>query len=103
MRDELGGDAVPLGVEVGGRWVQESEAGAVYGLLAAVEDGRVQRTPERVGSEVVQTRVADRRRRADLVEDALHDRANLLLDRPRTLRSDGTGGSREIEEVRALG
>jgi hypothetical protein len=34
---------------------------------------------------------------------ALHDRADALLGRPRSLRGDGARGAREIEEVRALG
>ena len=47
--------------------------------------------------------VADDRRRLDLVEQALHDRADALLGRPRALRGDRTRGAGEVEEVRALG
>jgi hypothetical protein len=43
VRDELGGDAVPVGVEVGGARVEEGEPGAVGGLLAAVEQRRSRR------------------------------------------------------------
>ena len=70
VSDELGGDVLPLGIEVRGDGIQEREACAVGGLLAAVEHRRVQRAPERVGAEVVQAGVADGRRRGDLVEDA---------------------------------
>jgi hypothetical protein len=47
--------------------------------------------------------VADDRRRFDLVEEALHDRPDPFLGRPRALRRDGTGGTGQVEEVRALG
>ena len=43
-------------------------------------------------------------RRGDLVEDALHDRPHGLLDRARRRAGDDrAGGTREVEQVRALG
>ena len=81
--DELGRDALPVGVEVDGGRVEEREAGAVRRLLAAVEHRRVQRAAERVGADVVEPGVAHERRRGDLVEDLLHDRPDALLDRSR--------------------
>jgi hypothetical protein len=102
MRDELGGDAVPVGVEVGGARIEEREAGAVGRLLAALEQRGVQRPAERVGAQVVQARVAHRRGRGDLIEDALHDGADAALDRARALQRDRAGGAGQVEEVRAL-
>jgi hypothetical protein len=46
---------------------------------------------------------ADDRRRLDLVEQALHDRADALLGRPRAPRRDRARGAGQIEEVRTLG
>jgi hypothetical protein len=62
--DEVARDLFPVGVEVLRRRVEEGEAGAVGGLLDAVEDRRVQRAAELVGVEVVQAAVADDRRGA---------------------------------------
>ena len=46
---------------------------------------------------------ADDRRRLDPVEQALDDRADARLCRPRAPRRDRAGGTGQIEEVRALG
>ena len=77
--DELGGEAIPVGVEVVSRRVEEREAGAVGWLLGALEHGGVQGAPEHVGSEVVALDVADDRGRLDRVEEALQDRVDALL------------------------
>ena len=102
-RDELGGQPVPVGVELARRRVQEREPPAVGRLLGAVEHRRVQRAAKRVGGQVVAVDGADDRRRLDLVEQALHDRADARLGRPRALRRDRTRGAGQVEEVRALG
>ena len=102
-RDQLRGQPLPVGVEVARRRVQEGEARAVGRLLGAVEHRRVQRAAERVGGQVVAVDGADDRRRLDLVEQALHDRADARLGRPRAPRRDRARGARQIEEVRALG
>ena len=85
VRDELRGERAPSRRRSRRRRVQEGEAGAVGGLLAALEHRRVQRAAERVGGEVVHAAVAHDRRRGHLVDDALHDRPDALLGRPRAL------------------
>ena len=59
---------------------------------------------ELVGGEIVTSHVAYGRRRADAVEDLLHDRAYASLGgAARTARRYGAGSTSQIEEMGALG
>jgi hypothetical protein len=101
--DELGGQAVPVGVEVGRRRIEEGEPGAVGRLLRALEHRAVERTAEGVGRHEIAMGVADDRRRLDLVEQAKDDRTDALLARSGAAGSDRARGAREVQEVRAFG
>src|SRR3954453_10659594 len=102
--DEVLGGLLPVDEELLGGGVEEGEARAVGRLLAAVEQRRVERAAELVGGQVVAARVADRRRRADGVEDLSYRRSHALLGgAPAALSGRGDGGASEVEEMGALG
>ena len=102
VRDEVARGALPVGVEVVRRRVQEGEAGAVGRLLAALEHRRVERAAERVGRDVVDPAVAHDRRRGHRVDDALHDRPHPLRGGAPAPGRHRTGGAGEVVEMGAL-
>ena len=102
MRDEILGGALPVGVEVLRGRIEEREPGAVRGLLAALEDRRVERPAESVRGEIVDAAVAHDRRSRHPVDDLLDDRPDALLGGAAALGSHGADGAREVVQVSAF-
>lgn len=69
--DQIVGVVVPVGEEVPGGRAQEHEPGRVAAAVGVVEDGRVQRAPERIGRDDVHPTVAHPDGDADRVQEAL--------------------------------